>query len=54
MGKHNRIKSKIKLLLIWLLGLISIVGFVFLSLFIVKTIWQSDLPEWFKIWWIAS
>ena len=50
--KYSPKKRIAKRILIWLLGLISIVGFVFLSLFIVKTIWQSDLPEWFKIWWL--
>ena len=48
--KYSPKRRMAKRILIWLFGLISIVGFVCLSLFLVKTIWQSDLPEWFKIW----
>lgn len=50
--KYSPKRRMAKRILIWLFGLISIVGFVCLSLFLVKTIWQSDLPEWFKIWWL--
>ena len=51
--KKYRPKNRMaKRILIWLFGLIGILGFILLSLFLVKTIWQSDLPEWFKIWWL--
>lgn len=53
--KRYSLKRRVaKRILIWLFDLIGIVGFVFLSLFLVKTIWQSDLPEWFKIWWLVG
>lgn len=52
--KYSPKNRMAKRILIWLFGLIGIIGFVCLSLFIVKMIWQSDLPEWVKIWWIAS
>jgi hypothetical protein len=43
-----------KFILTLIINLAIIIGAIWLSAFLAKTIWQSDLPEWFKIWWIAS